>query len=122
MGRAAMSRARAGKELAWGGADQALSSATNLGLSILAGRVLGASGLGTVFVGFTAYLFALSLMRGLITAPFVVGTTVGTAEERDATARRCITLVLCAAAATTALMYALGSVLPDPLGRGLLLF
>jgi hypothetical protein len=52
----AQSRPR--NEIAWGVVDQGLSSATNLGISILAGRLLGPAGLGVIFLGFSTYLFA----------------------------------------------------------------
>src|SRR5690349_4033081 len=77
---------RARAAIAWGIVDQGLSSATNLLMSLLAGRLLGAAGLGVVFLGFSAYLVALSFVRGLITdplgrslvifAPWVAGTLV----------------------------------------------
>ena len=49
-----MAPVRPRTQIAWGGVDQGLSSATNLGLSVLAGRFLGEAGLGVAFLGFSA--------------------------------------------------------------------
>ena len=62
-----MTPVRPRTQIAWGGIDQGLSSATNLGLAVLAGRLLGEAGLGTTFLGFAASLFFLL---------YIVGTTV----------------------------------------------
>jgi O-antigen/teichoic acid export membrane protein len=115
-------KVRAQAELAWGGIDQALSSATNLGLSILAGRLLGASGLGVIFIGFSAYLFCLSLARGFITSPFVIATSALEKAERDVASRRCMTLIFATAVLISVLMFAIGMVVPDPFGQALLVF
>jgi O-antigen/teichoic acid export membrane protein len=115
-------RERARGELVWGGADQVVSSATNFGLSVLAGRLLGSSGLGVVFLGFSMYLLALSFVRGLIMEPFVVATAALDRDDQRAATRACMSLVGVAAAVTTALMVLLGLVIGDPLGRSLLIF
>jgi len=114
--------ARARTELVWGVLDQGFSSGTNLALSILAGQVLGPTGLGVIFLGFSMYLLALSFLRALITEPMVVATAARNREERDASTRACMILVIIVAAAITALMVAVGLVAPDPLGRSLLVF
>src|SRR5471032_258882 len=111
-----MNGGRARGEIVWGGIDQGLSSATNLGLSLLAGRLLGAAGLGLIFIGFTAYLLALSVVRGFITKPFVVATSALSRVEREAASRACMTLVMVAALIITALMVVVGLVVPDPIG------
>ena len=115
-------RERARAAIAWGIVDQGLSSATNLLMSLLAGRLLGAAGLGVIFLGFSAYLVALSFVRGLITDPFVVATAALDREERDSATRACMTLVLGAAIVITTLMVAIGLVVADPLGRSLIIF
>src|SRR5260221_14679753 len=79
-------RARARGELLWGVADQAASSATNFGLSVLAGRLLGSAGLGVVFLGFSMYLLALNAVRGLVMEPFVVAmAAMNEADQQAAT-------------------------------------
>jgi len=109
-------------QIAWGGIDQGLSSATNLGLSVLAGRFLGEAGLGVAFLGFAACLLSLSVVRGFVTSPFVVATSVlGPSEREDAT-RHCITLVVSAAIGVAVLMALIGLVVPDPLGQSLVVF
>ncbi|MDQ1449248.1 MAG: hypothetical protein QOC79_2219 [Actinomycetota bacterium] len=113
---------RARAAIAWGIVDQGLSSATNLLMSLLAGRLLGAAGLGVIFLGFSAYLVALSFVRGLITDPFVVATAALDEEERQSATRACMTLVLGAAIVITILMVAIGLVVADPLGRSLVIF
>ena len=59
------------RNLSWGMVDQLFSSATNFGLSLLAGRLLGPSGLGVVLIGYFAYLACLSLLRALVSDPLV---------------------------------------------------
>jgi O-antigen/teichoic acid export membrane protein len=115
-------RARARGELMWGVADQAASSFTNFGLSVLAGRLLGSAGLGVVFLGFSMYLLALSAVRGLIMEPFVVATSAMNEEDQQAATRACTMLVAGVGAATSVLMVILGLVIGDPLGRSLLIF
>ncbi|MEI6271242.1 MAG: shikimate dehydrogenase, partial [Chloroflexota bacterium] len=44
-------------------------NATSLGLSLIVGRTLGASGLGVAFAGFSAYVMLLALHRALVTIP-----------------------------------------------------
>jgi hypothetical protein len=53
----------------WGFASQAASSSTSFGVSLVAALALGPSGLGRVFVGFSAYLIALGVQRALILDP-----------------------------------------------------
>src|SRR3954468_7295031 len=96
-GEQSMTPVRPRTQIAWGGIDQGLSSATNLGLSILAGRFLGEAGLGVAFLGFAACFLSLSVVRGFVTAPFVVVTATLDPAERDDATRHCITLVVSAA-------------------------
>jgi O-antigen/teichoic acid export membrane protein len=117
-----MTPARPRTQIAWGGIDQGLSSATNLGLSVLAGRFLGEAGLGVTFLGFAACMLALSIVRGFVTAPFVVVTAVLEPEDREDATRNCITLVVCAAFGVSVLMLLIGLVAPDPLGQSLVVF
>ena len=109
-------------QIAWGGIDQGLSSATNLGLSVLAGRFLGEAGLGVAFLGFAACLLSLSVVRGFVTSPFVVATSVLEPAEREDATRHCITLVVSAAIGVAVLMALIGLVVPDPLGQSLVVF
>jgi O-antigen/teichoic acid export membrane protein len=109
-------------ELVWGVADQGLSSATNFGLSFLAGRLLGPAGLGVIFIGFSAYLVAFSFVRALVIEPFVVATAARDRIERDAGTRVCFTLVLGVAAVLTLGLALIGLELGGAFGRSLIVF
>jgi O-antigen/teichoic acid export membrane protein len=117
-----MTPVRPRSQIAWGGIDQAFSSGTNLGLSVLAGRFLGEAGLGVAFLGFAASMLTLSIVRGFVTAPFVVATAVLEPEERKDATRHCMTLVVSAALVVAVLMFGIGLVAPDPLGQSLVVF
>jgi O-antigen/teichoic acid export membrane protein len=108
--------------LSWGLIDQGFSSATNLGLSVLAGRVAGPGGLGVVFVGFSAYLMILTMQRALVTDPLVVASASLSAEERASAARRALAIVISAAVVASALLLLVGLLVPAPAGRGLVVF
>ena len=60
--------------MSWGLVDQGFSSATNFGLTVIAGRLVGPKGLGVVYIGFSLYLFVLSFQRALVTDPLVVSS------------------------------------------------
>jgi O-antigen/teichoic acid export membrane protein len=108
--------------LSWGLIDQGFSSATNLGLSVLAGRVAGPAGLGVVFLGFSVYLMVLTMQRALVTDPLVVASTRLSADERRTAACRALTLVISAAVAASALLLVFGLLIPSPVGLGLVVF
>ncbi len=56
----------------WNFADQAVSSATNMVLSLLAARALSVDGFGAFSVAFTIYTFLISGGRSLISRPLAV--------------------------------------------------
>jgi O-antigen/teichoic acid export membrane protein len=62
----------AARRLAWGIADQALSSVTNFGLAVLAARTLSAQEFGAFTLAFTAYTFALGISRASASEPLVM--------------------------------------------------
>jgi O-antigen/teichoic acid export membrane protein len=62
----------AARRVAWGIADQALSSVTNFGLAVLAARALGAQEFGAFSIAFTAYTFALGISRATASEPLVM--------------------------------------------------
>lgn len=109
-------------EVSWGFVDQGFSSATNFALAVIAGQLIGADGLGVVFLGFTAYLLAQSFQRALIANPLVVLSSRLGPANREAVTRAAFSLVLVAIVGVTALLVVLGLVIPGPLGRGLLIF
>lgn len=108
--------------LSWGLIDQGFSSATNLGLSVIAGRVVGASGLGVVYLGFVAYLMFQAMQRGWLTDPLVVASASGPAADRADAARKALSIVICAAVVASVLLLVIGLLIPDPYGHGLVLF
>ena len=115
-------RSEAPRAVAWGFADQLLSSATNLFLFVLAGRVLGPDGLGIVFIGFSSYLAILGLQRALLTDPLVALTSAAPRSERVRATRSCLTWALMASSAGSVLLGTVGATTPGDIGRGLLLF
>jgi O-antigen/teichoic acid export membrane protein len=110
------------RNVSWGFADQALSSATNFGLSVLAGQTLGPAGLGVVFVGFVGYLVPLGFQRALLTEPLVASSAARSPETRARIARCGLTLALLGALAATAVLTIVGLAVSGRIGRGLLLF
>jgi O-antigen/teichoic acid export membrane protein len=106
----------------WGFASQAACSATNFGLSLLAGRALGPAGLGVVFVGFTFYLAVLLFQRSLLTDPLVSVSSALDPAARDRATRSALTVLGLWACLVTLLVLVAGLLLPDPAGDGLLLF
>jgi O-antigen/teichoic acid export membrane protein len=110
------------RAISWGLVDQTGSSATNLGLTVIAARLLGPPGLGVIAIGFTGYLTLQALFHGFVTDPLVLATAGADAADRKRGAQAAIAAALCAAAASAALLVLLGLTVPDPVGRGLLLF
>jgi O-antigen/teichoic acid export membrane protein len=106
----------------WGFVSQAFSSATNLGFSLLAGRLLGPSGLGVLFIGFSGYFVVLAFQRASVTQPLIVGSSARPASVRRALAASGITVVVLSGGAAAILFALLGFGVGGPIGRGLLLF
>ena len=80
---------------AWGLLDQLLRSATNFGLSLFAGRLLGVSGLGVIAIGFSAYLIVLSFHRALVSEPLIIVSSVREPDVRGGKTRSSITATAC---------------------------
>ena len=110
------------REFGWGFASQVASSATNLALSILAGRLLGADGLGLVFVGFSYYLLAMGFQRSLITDPLLAVTSSLDEETRREATRCALTAVLLWSVAATTLLILASVGVQGKIGHGLVLF
>jgi O-antigen/teichoic acid export membrane protein len=111
---------RSGWSFGYGLVSQACSSAANLLLAIVAGQVLGPSGLGTIFVGFAAYLVLLGFERALVGEPLIAATSARSSSERRVSARHALTLVVVASVPAAAIFAAVGSALPHQFGRGML--
>src|SRR5450755_2736877 len=81
---------------AWGLTDQALSSATTLLFTLIAARSLGPSGLGTVTLGFAAYLSVLGVHRALVIDPLLTRLESPARTAREAL-RGAISITACGA-------------------------
>jgi O-antigen/teichoic acid export membrane protein len=110
------------RDFAWGFASQGASSVTNLGLSLLAGRLLGASELGAIFVGFSYYLLAMGFQRSLIVDPLLAATAALDEDARRGATRTALTTALLLAVAATALLLIAAVAVPGSVGHGLVLF
>lgn len=111
-----------GGQVSWGFIDQGFNSATNFGLTVVAGRLLGPDGLGIVYIGFSVYLLALSLSRALIMDPIVVVSAHLDRSGREAGGRAAVTMVMTVGGLASVVMALLGLALSGPVARGLLLF
>jgi O-antigen/teichoic acid export membrane protein len=101
---------------------QTCSSAANFTFVVIAGQVLGPSGVGTLFVGFTAYLVLLGFHRSLVTEPLLVGSSGRLPVDRAARTDCALTVTLVATVPCAATLAGVGLALPGHLGKGMLLF
>jgi O-antigen/teichoic acid export membrane protein len=115
-------RTGGGWNFAWGFASQGASSLTNLLLSLLAGRLLGASGLGAIFVGFSYYLLAMGFQRSLITDPLLAATSSLEGDVRRAPTRSALTMTLLLSSAFTVLLSLVAVIVSGQIGHSLTLF
>jgi O-antigen/teichoic acid export membrane protein len=110
------------RNFAWGFASQGASSVTNLALSLLAGRLLGPSDLGAIFVGFSTYLLAMGFLRSLITDPLTAATASLDEEGRHYATGSALTVTLLLAATATTLLVLAAVAVRGKIGHGLVLF
>jgi len=106
----------------WAFVGQSMSSATTLGLSVLAGRALGVSALGVVAIGLGAYFILLSLQRALVTTPLVSSSSNHVHTERAAATRAAFTLTLIIGAVGSGFLAIVGLMVGGPIGDGMLVF
>jgi O-antigen/teichoic acid export membrane protein len=106
---------------AWGFVDQAVSSGTNFGLTLLAGRALGPSGLGVIVIAFAIYLLILAFQRALLTDPLVSSSAALGSDDRSLAIRRGLTVGLFGATGATLCLVVLGMTIHGHAGRGLLI-
>lgn len=106
----------------WAFVTQVISSATSLGLSLLAGRALGAHGLGIVFAGFTMYLILLALHRALVITPLISSSSMLVEMERLLATRTAMTVTLTFGGLAAGLLALLGTAAGGPIGDSLLIF
>jgi O-antigen/teichoic acid export membrane protein len=114
--------ASAPRAFAWGFFAQVFSSATNFGLTVIAGRLLGPSGLGVVVIGFGAYQLVAGLQRALVMHPIVADAAPLRRAERRWLAESGLTVVACSGILATLLVAGVGLGLSGQVGRGLLVF
>jgi O-antigen/teichoic acid export membrane protein len=107
---------------AWGFVAQAFSSATNFGLAVIAGRLLGPGGLGVVVVGFAGYQLVAGLQRALVIQPTVAHAAPLPDVERRWLAACSLTFVAYSGAAATFVVALVGVGVGGSIGRGLLIF
>lgn len=106
----------------WGLVAQASSSASSVVLTVVAGRLLGPSGLGVVVAGFAAYLLVLNVHRALVVTPLVATSSASPSEIRERETRAALVATLTVAATAASLFAAGGLALGGALGRGMLVF
>ena len=106
---------------AWGFVSQGFSSATNLGLTVIAARVLGPGGLGTVAIAFASYLTILGFQRALVTDPLVAQYASLPADVRARSTRKALTVALLGAAAAAGLLGLVGVAAHGSIGRALVI-
>jgi O-antigen/teichoic acid export membrane protein len=107
---------------AWSFLDQGSSSATNLGLSVVAARTLGPAGLGATLVGFAAYLLFLGMQRAVISDPLVTSSVRASARSRAAATSAALACAIMFGAGSAGALFAAGSIIPGSVGRGTLVF
>jgi len=106
----------------WGLVDQGLSSASNLGLSVVAARALGSRGLGVLAIGFSAYLFSLAAQRAFVTDPLTVHTAALPATGVRSALGRGFAVALAGGALLTVVVALVGWGVGGTFGRGILVF
>ena len=102
--------------------DQGISSATNFGLTVIAGRLLGPSGLGVVFSGSRSICWPLSFQRALITDPLIVVSARMDDEARRQRSRAALAIVLLSGGVLTVVFFAAGALFDGSIGHGMWLF
>ena len=107
---------------AWGFVAQVFSSATNFALSVIAGRLLGPSGLGVVVIGFGAYQLVAGLQRAIVIQPLIADAAPRQETERHRLAESGLTVVAIFTTVATIALLALGLALRGQFGRALLIF
>ena len=115
-------RKRAPRTFVWGFIDQGASSAGNLLVSVVAGRLLGPSGLGIIFIGFSSYLVALGLLRAFVVDPLIAMSSTTTDTAKGLADRAGLTIVGCVGCVSSGILVAVGFFTSGSFTRGLLVF
>jgi O-antigen/teichoic acid export membrane protein len=106
----------------WAFVTQAISSLTSLGLSVLAGRTLGASGLGVVFAGWAGYLVLLAIHRALVVNPLIASSSMLSGPDRRTATRAAAAASLTIGVVAACALAILGAVAGGTMGRAWLVF
>lgn len=101
----------------WSVADQALSSASNLGLSVVAARELGPAGFGAFTIAFTSYLVAMNASRAIATEPLVVRFSHSSTPAWRRAASAAAGTALCVGLLVGAVFFVLGLLLKGIIGQ-----
>jgi hypothetical protein len=89
---------------------------------VLAGRSLGASGLGVVFAGWAAYLVLLAIHRALVINPLIATSSALPRPERRLATRAAVTATLTIGVVAALALAILGAAVGGTIGRALLVF
>jgi O-antigen/teichoic acid export membrane protein len=106
----------------WAFVGQAFSSAANLALAIVAGRLLGPAGLGVVVIGYAAYQLVAALVRAVVTQPLIAHAAPLPHLERLWLAKSGLTIVAASGLLASLVLAAVGLTVGGSVGHGLLLF
>lgn len=112
----------AARRMTWTVADQALSSATNFGMSVLAARASGAREFGALTVGFSTYLVAMGVSRALAAQPLVIRYSGAAPEAHDGASRAAAGTAVSIGAAGASVLACASAVAGGRLGAYLLTF
>ena len=108
--------ARAG----WGLADQALSSLTNFGLSLVIARAVSPTHFGAFSLAFATYLLAMGVVRGVVAQPLIIRYATAPEASWRAAARQATGAAVVLAVGAAAVAAAVGVVASGPLGQAYL--
>ncbi len=105
----------------WSLVDQGFSSATSFLFMAVAARALGPAGLGTVALGYTAFLIVLGLERSLIVNPLLARVSASSTTPGQAL-RAASSTTLAMGSVAVFIAFSVGLLTTGPLARGLLVF
>jgi O-antigen/teichoic acid export membrane protein len=106
----------------WAFLGQAFSSATNFALAVIAGRLIGPQGLGTVVIGFTTYQLIAGLQRAVVTQPLIAQSSALLPGKRAELASSGVGVVAATGLAASAVLVVGGFGVRGRFGTGLLVF
>ena len=105
----------------WSLVDQGFSSATTFLFTAVAARALGPAGLGTVALGYAAFLIVLGLERSLIVNPLLARVSASSTTPEQAL-RAALSTTLAMGSVAVFIAISVGLLTTGPLARGLLVF